>query len=145
MRNVTWLCVVAPLVLWSAPSGAQSNSDRREITSLEERWIRAVIARDVRAFDRLLHPDFVYTEDDRVYTKAQLIKEVTTGSDTVTAGQNEGLEVRIFGNTAVATGWLVLRGRGPKGPFVRRYRYTDTWLKSGPTWRVIAAADYLKP
>jgi ketosteroid isomerase-like protein len=114
MRNVAWLCVVAPLVLWPDPSRAQANAQRREVTALEEQWVRAVIARDARAFDRLLHPDFIYTEDDHVYTKAQLIKEVTTGSDTVTAGQNEDLQVRLFGNTAIATGWLVLRGRGPR-------------------------------
>jgi hypothetical protein len=80
-----------------------------------------------------------------VYNKDQLIKEVTTGSDTVTSGRNEDLVVRVHSNTAIATGWLILIGRGSSGPFERRYRYTDTWLKMGAHWRVIAAQDYLKP
>jgi ketosteroid isomerase-like protein len=87
----------------------------------------------------------VYTEDDRVYTKEQLIKEVTTGSDTVTSGRNEDLVVRVHGTAAIATGWLILIGRGSSGAFERHYRYTDTWLKMGARWRVIAAQDYLKP
>lgn len=134
------IALVLPLSL-----PAQVTSPKRQIAALEEEWIRAVIRRDAGAFNRLLAPSFIYTEDDRVYTKDQLIKEVTTGSDTVTAGRNEDLVVRVHGNTAVATGWLVLVGHGRDGRFERRYRYTDTWLRMGGRWRVIAAQDYLKP
>jgi ketosteroid isomerase-like protein len=143
MRRSLWLFV--PLVLGASSAAAQAEATKRQIAALEDQWVRAVIKRDARAFDRLLHPSFVYTEDDRVYTRQQLIKEITTGTDTVTSGGNEDLTVRVFGNTAVATGWLVLRGRGASGPFARRYRYTDTWMRSGGAWRVIAAQDYLKP
>ena len=133
----------------SAPAHAQNAATtKRRIAALEDAWIQAVIKRDAAAFDRLLHPDFVYTEDDRVYSKAQLIKEVTTGSDTVASGRNEDLVIRLHGNTAIATGWLVLIGRGSSGAFERRYRYTDTWQRTGAgagSWRVIAAQDYLKP
>src|SRR4051812_20949580 len=115
------LTLMIPFTL-SAQSG--------QIRQLEDDWIKAVIARDAAAFNRLLAPNFVYTEDDRVYTKEQLIKEVTTSTDTVTSGQNEDLAVRVFGgNTAIATGWLVLSGRGANGPFTVRYRYTDTWVR----------------
>ena len=148
MRATRWLMIHLALAVVATSARAQNQNieaTKREITKLEEDWITAVIKRDAAAFNRLLVPNFVYTEDDRVYTKAQLIKEVTTGSDTVTSGRNEDLTVRVFGNTAVATGWLVLVGRGASGKFERRYRYTDTWLKTGNTWRVIAAQDYLKP
>jgi ketosteroid isomerase-like protein len=128
------------------PAAAQSEAVKRRIATLEEAWIQAVIKRDAAAFNRLLAPGFVYTEDDRVYSKTQLIKEVTTGSDTVTSGRNEDLVIRVHGNTAIATGWLVLIGRGASGSFERRYRYTDTWQRSSDgSWRVIAAQDYLKP
>ena len=53
--------------------------------------------------------------------------------------------IRVYGNAAIATGWLVLRGRNASGAFERRYRYTDTWVKSAGRWRAIAAQDYLKP
>jgi ketosteroid isomerase-like protein len=144
LRVVLSLMVCAPLHAQSR----EANRAKQTIAALEEAWIQAVIKRDAAAFDRLLAPEFVYTEDDRVYTKAQLIKEVTTGSDTVTSGRNEDLVVRIHGNTAIATGWLVLIGRSGGKPFERRYRYTDTWQRAaaaGSRWRVVAAQDYLKP
>ena len=144
MRRIPLLIVLLPLALLGTRARAQTGT-QRQIAVLEDQWIKAVIARDAKAFDRLLFPDFIYTEDDRVYTKAQLINEITTGTDTVSSGENQDLHVRVVGKTAVATGWLVLHGRGPSGPFNRRYRYTDTWVNTNGRWRVIAAADYLKP
>ena len=136
------------MLLMAVPAGAGAQNlaaTKRVIAELEDAWIQAVIKRDAAAFDRLLAPSFVYTEDDRVYTRAELIREMTSGSDTVRTGRNEDLSVRVYGNMAVATGWLVLRGRGAKGPFERRYRYTDTWLRTSTRWVVVAAHDYLKP
>jgi ketosteroid isomerase-like protein len=147
MRRARWSLLLGALwVLGPSISGAQTASAKRQIATLEDEWIKAVIRRDAMAFNRLLAPDFVYTEDDRVYTKEQLIKEVTTTSDTVTSGRNEDLSIRVYGNhTAVVTGWLVLEGRGAGGPFTVRYRYTDSWVKFGARWRVVAAQDYKKP
>lgn len=147
MRRARWSLLLAALwVLGPSLSSAQTGNAKRQIAVLEDDWIRAVVRRDAAAFNRLLATDFVYTEDDRVYTKEQLIKEVTTSSDTVTSGRNEDLSVRVYGNhTAVATGWLVLEGHGAGGAFTARYRYTDTWVKFGPRWRVVAAQDYKKP
>jgi ketosteroid isomerase-like protein len=51
----------------------------------------------------------------------------------------------VYGNTAVVTGILWMRGRGPAGPFEHRYRYTDTWMKLGGRWQCIASQDYLLP
>ena len=147
MRVLSRLLVAGLLLAGIArPVAAQNEAAKRRIAALEEAWIQAVIKRDAAAFNRLLAPGFVYTEDDRVYSKTQLIKEVTTGSDTVTSGRNEDLVIRVHGNTAIATGWLVLIGRGTGGAFERRYRYTDTWQRRNDgSWRVIAAQDYLKP
>ena len=143
MRRICLSTMV--LLLLSSAGHAQTRVARQEVAALEDAWIQAVIKRDAAAFNRLLHADFVYTEDDRVYTRAQLIKEVTTGADTVTSGRNEDLTVRVHGGVAIATGWLVLAGRSGGKPFERRYRYTDTWVKVGSRWRVLAAQDYLKP
>jgi len=138
------LLLIVPFLL-PAALAAQAVNAKPQITALENAWIKAVVARDAAAFERMLAPGFVYTENDRLYSKADLIKDLTTSQDTVTDGENEGMVIRVYGNAAIATGWLVLRGRNSSGPFERHYRYTDTWVKSGGRWRAIAAQDYLKP
>lgn len=117
----------------------------RTLFALEEDWTRALVRRDGATFDRLLAPSFVYTENDQVMTKEELIRAVVSGSDTVESAGNEDMRAYVHGNTAIVTGWLVMRGRGSNGPFDRRFRYTDTWLFRDGRWRVIAAHDYLAP
>jgi ketosteroid isomerase-like protein len=146
MRHARLFLLIAVVGVSSPAAGQAAPNPKRQIAALEDEWIKAVVRRDAMAFNRLLAPDFVYTEDDRVYTREQLIREITTSSDTVAGGRNEDLMVRVYGNhTAVATGWLVLEGRGASGPFTVRYRYTDTWVKFGGRWRVVGAHDYKKP
>jgi Domain of unknown function (DUF4440) len=128
----------------AAAATPPTSATARALLALEDRWAAAVVKRDGATFERLLAPGFVYTENDQVMGRADVIKSVTSGSDTVTAARNEGLEVHRYGpTTAVVTGWLVMQGRGASGAFDRRYRFTDTWVKSGGQWRIVAAQDYL--
>lgn len=111
---------------------------------LEDEWTTALVKRDARMFDRLLAPNFVYTENASVMDRNDVIKSVT-GSDRVEWARNEGMRARDFGDVHVITGVLHLRGRGKQGPFDRRYQFTDTWQRRNDRWRIIAAQDYLIP
>jgi ketosteroid isomerase-like protein len=51
----------------------------------------------------------------------------------------------VYGNTAIVTGILWMRGHGATGPFDHRYRYTDSWMKLRGRWQCIASQDYLLP
>ena len=120
-------------------------ADERAVLDLEEAWAKAVVKRDAATFKRLLAPGFTYTEDDRMQSGAELMRDIVSGSDTVTEARNEKLATQSYGNTMIVTGWLVMRGRSGGKPFDRRYRFTDTWLKRDGQWQIIAAQDYLVP
>jgi ketosteroid isomerase-like protein len=119
--------------------------DERTLLQLEDSWAVALVRRDGRTFRRLLADGFVYTENDRSSTRDEVLHEVEKGSDRVETAHNEDMRVYRFGTTAVVTGWLVVRGRGAEGPFGRRYRFTDTWVRRGGRWQIVAAHDYLAP
>jgi len=111
---------------------------------LEDQWTTALVKRDAATFERLLAPNFVYTEDASVMSRADVIKSVT-GTDRVEWARNEGMKVHDFGDVHVITGVLHLRGRGKSGAFDRRYQFTDTWQRKNGRWQIIAAQDYLIP
>jgi hypothetical protein len=111
---------------------------------LEAQWTIALVNRDTRTFDRMLAPNFVYTEDAAVMTRNDVIKSVT-GSDRVESARNESMRVHDFGDVHVITGVLHLRGRGKDGPFNRSYQFTDMWQLRNGRWQIIAAQDYLIP
>jgi hypothetical protein len=152
MRHV---CTLVLLLLLSVPSGAQptprgapaesrTTATARTLIALENGWARGVVRRDTAMFRRLLHPRFVYTEDATVMGKEEVIRSIRDG-DRVEEASNSDMTVHDHGGTAVVTGILRMKGRTAKGPFDRRYRFTDTWIRRNGTWRMIAAQDYLMP
>ncbi|HKG92426.1 MAG TPA: nuclear transport factor 2 family protein [Gemmatimonadaceae bacterium] len=134
----------APARRAAGGGGRDSTAAQRALVRLEDSWAAALVRRDGATFRRLLAEGFVYTEDDRVMSRDELLREITAGSDTVTWAGNEGMRVHEFGaTTAVVTGWLIVRGRGKDGAFDRRFRYTDSWVRRGGRWQIVAAQDYL--
>jgi hypothetical protein len=149
LRSVTLgallLALVAPaMVAQQKPKQADPNA--AELIRLENQWTVGLVHRDRVLFDKLLAPKFVYTENDKLMRRGEVMHEIAEGSDTVTAAHNEGMEVHQFGaTTAAVTGWLIVKGRGTGGTFTHRYRFTDTWVKGPTGWRIVAAQDYLAP
>jgi hypothetical protein len=129
----------------TAKTGANP-SDRAKLLQLEETWTTALVKRDEATFKKLLAAGFIYTEDNRVMSRGEVLREIVSGSDTVTASHNEGMVVHLFGSTGVVTGLLHVEGRTKGAPFVHRYRFTDTWVRQpGGGWQIVAAQDYLIP
>jgi len=142
IRSVLLIVVSASLL--DAQKTKEQKPGAVELIRLENAWATGLIKRDGALFRRLLAPKFVYTEDEKLMTRDDVLHEITAGSDTVTAAHNEGMEVHQFGSsTAVVTGWLIVSGRGNGGAFARRYRFTDTWVKRKGNWQIVAAQDYL--
>src|SRR5262249_40919973 len=131
----TVACLVVPAARGVAQAGAAAAAppDARELFRLQDQWGTALVKRDAAFFRRTLHPDYVYSDERGTFTKDQVIAE-QIGTDTVQSAGNENMRAHVHGSAAVITGLLTVSGRGPKGPFSHRYRYTDTWLRQGTGW-----------
>ena len=148
LSSATLLLTLAasPLAAQQQANAGVAPSTAAELVRLENRWTTGLVKRDRALFERLLAPKFVYTENDQLMSRADVIHEVAEGSDRVASAHNEGMVVHEYApNAAVVTGWLVVNGNGKGGPFHRRYRFTDTWVKGGQGWQIVAAQDYLLP
>jgi len=137
--------MIALLLAFALTANVQE-ADTRALLQLEDDWASALVKRDQVVFERLLADGFVYTENDQLQDRATVLNSVAAGSDTVVAAHNESMTVHRYGAvTAVVTGWLIVGGRGAAGEFRRRYRFTDTWVKRGGRWQIVAAQDYVAP
>lgn len=143
MRRALLVFLLAGLL--TGPLVAQTASDKAELLRLEDGWATALVRRDTAYFRRTLAPGFVYSEDDRTFSRAEVLRDLVGTTDTVTEAHNEDMTVHGFGATAVVTGWLMVSGRGANGAFQRGYRFTDTWVRLWGRWQVVAAHDYLVP
>jgi ketosteroid isomerase-like protein len=125
---------------------AQDTSDaaiKSKIIAMEEAWNQAYKSADAKALDTLLDNAVVLANDDgSVQTKTEFLASVkATGSQTGSQEQQvvpESMSVRVFGNTAIATG--VFRAKGVAGgkSYVRRERFIDTWVNEGGHWVCVA-------
>jgi ketosteroid isomerase-like protein len=124
---------------------ATLESKADEVLKLEDLWATARVKRDVKTLDGLLAPDFVSTENNRTMDRATTVRELTSGAETIEAAGNEEMTLHDFGAMAAVTGWLAVRGHGSSGSFARRYRYTDSWVRTPSGWRLAIAHYDLVP
>jgi ketosteroid isomerase-like protein len=147
MRSLAILLFVVASTEVAAQRAATNVTTQQQLIRNEDGWAAALVKRDAAYFQRMLAPGFVYTEDARVMTRDDVLRDATTSTDTVTAAHNEDMVVHPAGSvTAVVTGILAVQGRSSGKPFLHRYRFTDTWVKNASgDWQIVAAQDYLMP
>ncbi|MDQ6635891.1 MAG: nuclear transport factor 2 family protein [Gemmatimonadota bacterium] len=126
-------------------SSAKPSATERELYRIEDAWAQAVVRRDAKALGRLIAPRWVYSDESGLMDRDAGMAAFVSGSDTVTEASNADMRANVYGNAAVVTGILRMKGRGPSGPFDRRYRYTDTWVRMDGRWQAVASQDYLMP
>jgi|SRR5689334_13419945 ketosteroid isomerase-like protein len=112
----------------------------QELVRAERALQAAQRASDVAELDRLLHPALLAVgPDGRLADKDDDLEAHRTGVFRIGELEEEDLQVRVVGDTAMT--FVVLRIRGTVGDeeVAGRMRYTRTWSRDGGAWRVIGA------
>lgn len=141
MKRAMGLVLIGFLWMWSS-SPAAADRAGAELLQLENDFAAALSRGDRGRVEDLLADGFVYSEGTETMTADALLDALFEGPDRIRQAHNQDMEVHLFGR-AVVTGWLLVAGDGAGGPFSRRYRYTDTWVRRGGRWRLAAAHDVL--
>src|SRR5882762_11554849 len=116
-------------------SGVQS-----KIVALEKAWNQAYKLGDARALEGILDDQIVLINDDgSIQTKAEFLASVQPAKSQEQQVAPESMNVRVFGNTAIATGVFRAKGVEAGKPYVRRERFVDTWVNNrGGKWLCVA-------
>ncbi len=131
--------------IWGTPSApslepAASPDDAKTVASLDTRYQAAVKANDDATMEQILADDFVLvTGRGRVSTKADLLKEARE-KQTIYEHQEEKegtQEVRIWGDTAVVTALLWIKGAAGEKPLDYQLWFSDTYVRTPAGWRYI--------
>lgn len=119
------------------PGGAE-----QEVMQAESERVRAAIARDTAALDRLLSDDLTYAHSSGwVETKAQFIESIRTGALQYISVEHSEQAARIYGETAVLTGRSAMQVKSPRGGGeVQQFeiRFLTVYVKLGGRWRQVA-------
>jgi hypothetical protein len=81
-----------------------------------------------------------HRSDGSVTDKAKDIEDVRSHNFSASSMELEGLKVRFYGHTAVATYTFIAKGLKYGGKDISgQFRETDTLVESGGKWQVVAA------
>jgi len=126
---------------WLAASflqGQTAEDDAKEVATLDARYQNAVKNNDAPTMNLILADDFVLvTGRGKTFTKADLLKEARDKS-TIYEKQDE-LEqhVRVWGDTAVVTALLWIKGTSEGKPVERKLWFSDTYVRTKNGWRYV--------
>ena len=83
--------------------------------------------------------DFTLTSSQgQISTKADDLKELSTGTTKYEVFENRDMKVRIYGDTAVVTGTTVVKGVTNGKPYSTEVVFTDTLARINGEWRGVA-------
>jgi ketosteroid isomerase-like protein len=129
------------------PAYSTPEEDRQIVESLDTEYQAAVKRNDVETMGRILHDDMVLVlGDGRTYTKAEIL-ESARGKSIQYEYQDEdpGTQiVRVWGDTAVVTARLWIKGHNRGVAFDRRLWFSDTYVRTPHGWKYAFGQASLK-
>jgi ketosteroid isomerase-like protein len=134
------LVLIIGTLIVNAAQGESPKADAEIVASLDTEYQAAVERNDADTMVRILADDFVLVlGNGAVYTKSDLLNEVRSGS-IVYEKQIEvdnSQKVRVWGDTAVVTAKLWIKGTRAGTAFDRKLWFSDTYVRTEKGWKYV--------
>jgi ketosteroid isomerase-like protein len=133
------LLAVAGLLLFvPLRSTASREDDAKAVAALDSQYQEAVKKNDVATMDRILADDFVLvTGRGQTQTKADLLKESGGGTITYEHQEDTNQTVRVWGDTAVVTALLWVKGAENGKTFDYKLWFSDVYVRTPAGWHYV--------
>jgi ketosteroid isomerase-like protein len=136
------MLVTAVLLINGCEGAPKSEADfeavRAEILAIENQWATAIERQDAAAFERLAGEDFRFIDEDGVLNRAQYIAARSHNPENVASAIQDQIEVRQYGDAAIATGRSIIHGTREGVSFVYRFRWTDVYVRREGRWQAVS-------
>jgi ketosteroid isomerase-like protein len=139
---------LATLLFCGAPfaQDKSGNGDEIQIKQLERAWNQAEARQEVKEVASLMADTLVYTDyDGTLMNKTEYLKWIVEPDQKADHLYDEGINVQVYGNAAVATGIYRETGTNKGKKYTVRSRFTDTWIRRGGVWQCVASHSTLIP
>jgi ketosteroid isomerase-like protein len=141
MKNSGFVTIlVCSALVFAAAQNSDDSGGRSNILALEHAWDQAQERGDVKALAAIFDNSLIYIDyDGKLLTKAEYLARVKANTIHMQQIVAEEMSVQMFGNTAIVVGTYRVRGVENGKPYLRRGRFTDTWVLMGTNWICVAA------
>jgi len=141
MRHFT-LGLIAPLfalaVCLPTAAHADAAADKAAVAALDTRYQAAVKANDAATMAAILADDFtLVTGKGKTYNKADLLQSARDKTETYEHQEDTQQTVRVWGDTAVVTALLWIKGANKDGAYDYKLWFSDTYARTPKGWRYV--------
>ena len=142
MKTHLFRSVLAATSVIAAAGVAQASpeEDQRAVAALDVQYQEAVKRNDAETMGRILDEHFVLVlGNGTVHRRVDLLREARNRSITYEQqDEDPGTQtVRVWGDTAVVTARLWLKGTSEGKAFERRLWFSDTYVRTKNGWRYV--------
>jgi ketosteroid isomerase-like protein len=117
---------------------AGDTADGKTVAALDTEYQAAVKNNDAATMDRILADDFVVViGSGKIYTKADLLQMARTGRVHYEHQEDSDQAVRVWGDTAVVTAKLWMKGTDQGKAFDYHIWFSDTYVRTAAGWRYV--------
>jgi ketosteroid isomerase-like protein len=114
-------------------------SSDKEILGLEDKRFGAMIARDFKGLEAMLHGELLYTHSSGVTdTKSSWLDSMTSGRTKYKAVNCSERRVRMLGDVALVTGRAAIEAEIGGQPRQLKLVFLNAWAKTPQGWKFVA-------
>jgi len=127
---IKWL-----LVFVAAAASLSAADPKTEVLASIETWKQAILKKDAKALEPLLHPDLLYSHSDgRTETKADILKSMPNTQSIKFAEPN----VRVYGDTVLVKGNAeFVNNAAGGGTTTLNLSLLQVWIKTSKGWQLV--------
>ena len=138
----TFTSVVAAVALGQIPGATapRMGQAEQEVRTMIQQYRQAMVRRDLTALERIWSDDYTFTNPQgRLLSRKERLANLRSGATRLTSIESErDAQVRVHGNTAVATSRVALVARYSGQENDGDYRNLGVWVKRDGRWQLVA-------
>jgi ketosteroid isomerase-like protein len=121
-----------------AKNSASEQDVAKAVAGLDEQFQAAVKANEAEAMDKILADDFILVGGSgRVFDKQDSLSEARSGTIVYEHQEDTERTVRVWGDTAVVTAKLWIKGLSAGKPIDYSVWFSDTYMRRSQGWRCV--------
>lgn len=115
-------------------------NEDQEIIRLFEDGDRALMSTDVREIERIYAEDYEQSDESgKLSTRAELIRDLTSGKIRFLSMKSTGRQVRLFDNFAIVYGSEEDEVKRDDRTLLVKYLYMDVVVRRDGSWQIVAS------
>jgi ketosteroid isomerase-like protein len=115
-----------------------------QIVEMEKVLLHAMLKSDIKVLDFIIADDLIFTDHtSHVMDKASDLEAHRTGSVKIEALEPSERIIKTYGNTAIVSVLMKIRGKYMDQSFQGSNRYTRVWVNINNSWKIVAGHSTL--